>query len=799
MIPGNGKTGSVGTSGGWSTPFRVVKPGLLGVLFLLLVLSVPRSIAQETDQKIVRELVINGLEQYSQERIRAKLKTRKGAPFNRDTLRNDINRLYNSGLVRKLDWKKEETENGLRIIMNVVENPQIEKVVLKGVTQYSVSNLRNDLELPSASTLTPYLRNRDIETIKSKYREDGYYFVDVRHRLVPGKKGKVLILEVMEGPEVTVHSVKIKGNERISDGEIEGVVESSPGWFWSSNLKKDLIKKDLQNIKNLYRGRGYLDVSVHLEKKEFTPDKSGVHLVFRVNEGERYTIKEVRFKGNTIFSREELLEKISLKPGEPLQMRLINPDQNSIRRLYGRNAYIDTEVSWTYRVAKEKNQVVSIINITEHGRTIAGRIDISGNTKTKDSVIRQRISVVPGKPIDLVKMRRSLNNLRKTRYFENVSIKKNDTDKPNVKDLEVQVKEKPTGQIRLGGGFSSDFGAVGTFSIKQNNFDISRTPDSFGDTFSGKAFAGAGQTFSLNLRPGVEQSNYSINFREPYLYDQPLGFGVGARNSRLERDDFDEERLGGNIDLDYRGYEPWTYSLELEGENIEITDVTGGSPADIRDIEGDHDLYSATPQVTLNMLEPKLNPERGYFIKGGYQHSVGDFEFGKLETEFRKYFPIYDPPKGGTHILSFRSSVGLGESYLDDKDIPSFERFYAGGTGTLRGFDFRGVGPRVGDVEIGGDARWLSTLEYTFPLVRRRSRRGGKQDVLRGAFFVDSGTVAREKRDFENNIRVSTGFGIRVKVPGMGPVPIKIDVGIPLKQQEKDDNQTLHFELGARF
>ncbi len=752
----------------------------------------------DADQPIVRDIRFRGLQQYRPSVLESKMKTEEGAPFNKQNLQEDIRRLYRAGYVKRIRWNLEEMEDGVRLVLQVAENPRLERVKLEGVTVFTENKLRQDIKIIGAERMNDYLINRDKQKLKEKYRKKGYHFVEINERRLEGDEGKILVLEVVEGPQVAVEEITIHGAEVFVPDTLIDLMDSEPGWlFGSTNYRKKTLKKDVKKLNQYYRRNGYLDARVRIREIRFSEGKEYVYITLDVEEGPQYNIESVEFKGNTLFSRDQLLKQLRLRPDEPMQLRKMAQDRRAIRTLYGKKAYIDTEVDWTYEVIPDSNRVHLVIQITEHGTTTAGRIEIEGNTKTKDHVIRRQITVEPGQPIDLRKLRESRQQLRSTRYFSKIEQERTPTDTPGVDDLTFKVEETSTGRIQFGGGFSSNAGIVGLFKISQKNFDIGNVPDSFSEIIDGTGFAGGGQTLNITLRPGVEQSRYSVSFREPFLYDQPVGLNLRGSLTGREFDDFNENRTIAEVGLDYREGD-WTYSSSFEFENIEISNVDRGSPADIRNIVGDFDLYSVVPGVRLDKRNRSIIPSSGYLFDTKFRQTVGDFTFGKWTGNFNKYFPLYSTPTQGTHILSLSTQLGYARSYDSDKDVPSFDRFFAGGSKSIRGFDYRTVSPKVRDVEVGGNAKWIASAEYTFPLIRDRVR-GRWQDFIRGALFVDTGTVVPDYTDINKKIRSSVGFGFRIQVPGMGPVPFSLDFGFPLSQEEEDDLQVVSFDIQTGF
>ncbi len=783
----------------------LVYPLLVWVLFTSAVFAQANDGKEGEDSgnaPVVKGIQFEGLERFSPDKLLSRMETEVGEPFKEHILRNDIHRLYKFGSVNRVQWQKEDVEGGVRLVLIVQENPVIQKVKLVGVNEFTKNTLRDELEITSSRTMDPNKLNRDRKHLLKKYREKGFHFVEVRTRKLEGDSGMILRIEVVEGPQVYFGEITVKGTEAFEQDTVVDQMKSAPSWFWgSSYYREDRLRKDLDRIKAFYRGRGYLDVTVELQQVRFSASKEYAFVTIGVEEGAQYGIEQIQFEGNTVFEREALLQETVLRPGDTFRLNDVSADQQSLKLLYGENSYIDTRVNWSYQILEDSMAVRLVYQITERGKTRTGKIEISGNTKTREKVIRRQLEVEPGEPLNLVELRNSIQDLRATRYFKQVSIDRTETDEPGVKDLEVKVEETSTGRIRFGGGFSSNVGLIGIFQISQQNFDITNWPESFSEVLEGTAFAGGGQTLSITLKPGTERSRYSLSFREPYLYDQPIGLDVEGSLFSQIFDEYDVRQAGGSVGLDYRfEEEDLTISGDLERKNLDITDIDDDSPDDLLNIRGKHGLLSFTPGFSADKRNQSINTTSGYTFSSSYKYTTGDFDYGKWQNNFKKFFPLYTHPDTGNHVLTFQARYGIAHSF-DDEKTPVFDRFYAGGTNTIRGFDFRTISPREGDdVEVGGENRWIANLEYTFPLIRSGRGPGGRRrDFLRGALFSDAGTVGFETRDLDDNIRASVGFGIRFKIPGMGQRPFALDFGFPIREVEGDETRVISFDIGASF
>lgn len=358
-------------------------------------------------------------------------------------------------------------------------------------------------------------------------------------------------------------------------------------------------------------------------------------------------------------------------------------------------------------------------------------------------------------------------------------------DEPDREAILIpQVEETQTGRLSFGVGVNSEAGVIGNIVLDEQNFDITRFPRSFSELGTGTAFRGAGQRLRIEAVPGSEVQRYMFTFREPYLLDTPISFGVNAFYFDRIYDDWDEQRLGGNISFGYQIRPDLSIGLTLRAENVNISDPAFGAPKELLDVLGDNGLYSVKANIVHDTRDSAFLPTEGHYIELAYEQNFGDFDFGRPTIEGRQYYMLRQRPDGsGRHVLSLRGRAGITGS-----QTPVFENFFAGGFSTLRGFDFRGASPVKQGVIVGGELMLLGSVEYMFPLTA--------DDMLRGVVFCDFGTVEETVRIDSDTFRVAPGVGLRITIPAMGPAPIALDFAYPVLMADTDDKQIFSFYVG---
>lgn len=350
--------------------------------------------------------------------------------------------------------------------------------------------------------------------------------------------------------------------------------------------------------------------------------------------------------------------------------------------------------------------------------------------------------------------------------------------------LRSTVQETQTGRFMFGVGVNSDAGLVGSIVLEEQNFDITRVPTSWAELVSGTAFRGAGQQFRIDAVPGNQVQRYSFSFREPYLFNTPISFGISAFLFTRIYNDWNEERLGGRINLGYMIRPDVSVTAAVSGQNVNVSDPRIPTPPEIEEVLGNNDLYLARVGLVHDTRDSAFLPTQGFYHEVGLEQGFGQFTFPRATLEARHYFLIHERPDGsGRHVLSARGQLGF-----TGNNTPVFENFFAGGFSTLRGFSFRGASPVNMGSQVGGEFQLLGGFEYLFPLTA--------DDALRAVVFVDYGTVEERVAIDWNNFRVSPGAGLRISVPGMGPAPIALDLAFPVAMADTDDKQIFSFFVG---
>jgi outer membrane protein assembly complex protein YaeT len=722
-------------------------------------------------------------------RILSECKTRAGQPYNQATVTADVARLMGTRLFSQVTpYFQITADNKVAVFFEVVEYPNlVQEIRYEGAKHLKDDELDQITGLRRGVPLNPIANRIGQQAILHKLQEQGRLYSSVE--LVEGdKQGDIrVVFRITEGRVVKVTGVQFVGNTFVSGERLRTQTTISRSMIGiGGDYNPTQVEFDRAKLEDYYRTYGYQDVQIVPEL--MYPDEKSVVVVYHIAEGVRYRVSRVQINGTSKFSQERVQSVVKLKAGDNYDKLVSSADVKNIKALYGNAGYMVTPKEEVYQTGPGEVQVQ--YTVQERSPWTVGQVFISGNTTTRQNVILRQVPLYPGQVLTVPDLQTAEANLARLNIFEanpetgvrpTVSVIDPDSDNP-VKDILVQVQEAPTGQFLLGVGVNSDAGLTGSIVLNERNFDITRFPTSLDELLSGQAFRGAGQEFRIEAVPGTQVQRYTASFREPYLFDSQYSLGASGYYFTRNYDEYDEQRLGGRVVLGRKFGPYWGANLAFRAEDVEIYNVPYYYPTDITQYVGSHSLFGVRGSVTRDTRDSYLRATEGSQLELGYEQCFGSYTFPLFSIEGSKYFTTYQRPDGsGRHVLAFRSQTEFAGS-----DTPIYERFYAGGFRSLRGFEFRGVGPFEQGLNVGGTFAFLNSVEYQIPILA--------SDKLYVVGFVDSGTV--EQRIQINDYRVAAGFGFRIQVPMFGPVPIALDFGFPIVKGPQDRTQLFSFWLG---
>lgn len=736
------------------------------------------------ENELIKQIIVEGTRIIEKNAVLNKLDTKINEILNEEKISEDIKRIYKMGFFSDVYVEKEYYEDGIRLKFVVKEKPYIREIKFKGNKEFSEDDLRAQISTKRFSFMDEKKLKEDIEKIKKQYMEKGFYFIEAKYTIDSYKDrlGDVIItFDINEGKKVRIDKIVFKGLTKFSPRKIKSVMETKEEWMlsWitgSGTYKEEEIKNDYERIKEFYNNEGYLEAKVISHKVELNKKKNGLIVEIEIYEGERYTVADVAVDGDAKQYQTELLPKLKLKKNEVYKVSAIRDDISFLNEFMGNKGYAYANTEPLFDV-DEKNHYVKITYYVTKGKLVyINRIVIEGNTKTRDNVIRRELNVSEGELYNATNIKKSRIKLNRLGYFEDLNFipQRIDYEKPekeneDLTDILIRVKERPTGFLTFGVGYSSVDQFMGSLQISQNNL------------------LGTGQKLSGKLQIGSKTQEYDISFLEPWLFGKPISGGVDVFKISREYTDYTKKSTGFGLRSGYRINDDWSVSGGYRFENAKVTDVKNTASQIIKDQIGTRITSAIYGNLIRDTRNDAFYPTDGssftFYLEFAGGPLGGDNEYVKSVIDYAKFFLL-----PWQHTISIHGQYGVVESY-GGKKVPIYERFFLGGMYTLRGFESRSIAPKdplTGDV-LGGNRELFGNIEYIFPLI--------KEAGVRGVLFFDAGN-AYNSNILPPELRYSVGAGIRWYSP-MGP--LRLEWGKNLNPKADEKSSKWEFSIGTIF
>lgn len=744
-------------------------------------------------EKKVTAIEVRGNKSISTNTIISKMKTRQGSVYQENVASDDLKRLYLLGFFdegTRIDT--EEYKDGVKVIITVVERPVIEKITFTGIKrlQARVDKLKESLKSKEGQYLDYPTLSEDLREIQKLYEKIGYSQAKAEYKVELNKETNKVKIEfsVIEDKKIRISKIFVEGNDAFSDRRIHKIMKTKSAWLFNAGvLKEEVLKEDIERVKAFYQKDGFADVKAEYRITPHPKQANLIYVTVTLEEGRKYLVGDITIDGNKDISRKEILSKLAeCTPGKVFSQQGLSGDVANIQSLYFDNGYVSAQVNETasFNAATERTDIAYYI--TENEIAYVDMIKIRGNVKTKDIVIRRELRIKPADKFDGEKLRRSKERLQNLGFFEEISYDTLDTASANKKDLIVEVKEAKTGTFSFGGGYSSVDDFVGFIEVEQKNFDWKNFP----------YFTGDGQNLKLRASFGTITDSYTLSFTEPWIFDYPVSFGFDLYKEERERESdigygYDEDITGGALRLGKEISEYVRANLRYRLDNIDITNITDNASSDLMSEYGENTISSMEFGLTFDNRDNIFDPIKGDLLSGTIEYAggpfAGDKDFFKFFGRASHYIPLWRKS-----ALELRGRLGLADAYGDSSALPIYERFFAGGAYTVRGYHERKLGPidSVSEDPLGGESMFVGNIEYVYPVF----------DFIKMAVFYDTGNVWGKINDFASDgLKSSFGLGFRVKTP-VGP--IMLDYGIPLDKEPGEDDKgsgRFHFSMSHGF
>lgn len=762
---------------------------------------------------IVKEIVVRGNTLVPDDEITARMRTRVGEPLDRRTLDGDFDRIFKHGAFRDLQFFEEEVDGGVRVVVKVEEKSVLRRIVFRGNRQVSDERLAEKIDIAVGERFDAGRANASARLLEDWYREEYYYFTDVSFETEPFEDGVRLVFTVDEGGRVQIEDIVFHGNEALTRKELQKHMETKASTFFNrGRFERSVFERDLERLRLLYQSRGFLDAEVRerpFQITEAAPDsrwqKRVMVIHIDITEGPVYKVGEVRFDiaakegEEPVYSDPELREVLETLPGEPYSPITVREDQKRIRDLYGEKGRIFTDVD-AQRVLPEEGHVADVVFRIEESPPIrVGEILITGLEKTQERVVRREMDLYPGEVFDSGALKKSIRRLNRLNFFKQLDVNASDyVKKGSAEDqanILIDLEEVRTGQFSAGVGLSSSSGVVGMFSLKQRNFDRTDHPDSIRDLLSGEAYTGAGEYFGIETRIGGDTRDFSVNFVNPWIFNRPIRFGTGFEYSDRDWYSHDETRRGGYLLLGRNIFgDRWDISAKYSLQNIGISNLVDDASPTLKEEEGNNWVSRMTLRLTYDSRDSLFTPTEGWYASFQQEVAGGPFggtkDFWRSKADAVHFWTFFEDKQERPHVLALRGEAAIADEYGDSDNVPFYDRWYAGGIGSLRGFDFHTVCPRDASGDpIGGEGMLTASVEYFFPIFTEQ---------IRGSVFYDAGAVWAQYDDMDTDWRTAAGLGLHMRTP-LGPMPVRLYFSKPLNHKDGDDTATVQFNIGAYF
>jgi len=723
-------------------------------------------------QPTINAIEVKGLKRIEEGAVKAKISQKLGEPISQEKTNEDIKNIFNMAYFEDVQVEIEAFEGGVKIIYVVKEKPTIIRIEFQGNQKLGDDKLKEKISVTPGSIADTVLIQDNAVKISKFYEEEGFWLTNVVPVVKKISENEVsLTYQIDEGQKVKIKHIVIEGNKNLSARQVKKVMETKEWWLFSfisstGYYKKEQMEVDVDKIRNLYYNNGFLKVVIAEPEITVDNDKKNMTIKIRVSEGDQFKVAAVDFSGNTVFDNDTVRKKITLTPNALFKKNMLEKDMVSITELYSNNGYALASVIPDLQPDEQNKTVKVALSISEGDKYKIGRIEISGNTKTRDKVIRREVRVYEGETFDSSKLKRSYERINNLGFFESVDMVPKPKYEDRSVDVDIKVKERPTGFLSVGGGYSSQDKFIATADITQGNL------------------FGKGQYIKLKGELGGTSSYYEFSFRDPYVFDTPYSLSTGIYNHNKEYIEYDKEAYGFYIGLGKPLGEFWKGDVTYNFEKSDITNIDDDASVVVKDQEGEHTLSSVTTNIIRDSRDNYIDPTRGSrnMLTLTLAGLGGDYGYFKSLIDSGVYIPW------GAVTFLVRGRFGYA-SAIFGKKLPLYERFYVGGLSTVRGLDFGDAGPHddVTDEAIGGTTELIFNTEFIFPI--------SPEMKLKGLVFFDAGN-SYEGFDEFGSLRYTSGIGIRWISP-FGP--IRLEWGYNLDQHPGESSNKFEFAFGSFF
>lgn len=743
------------------------------------------SSAWAIDPFTITDIRVEGIQRTEAGTVFSYLPVKVGDTMNDEQAAASIRALYGTGFFKDV---RLEVEQGVLIVL-VRERASIAYIELNGIKDFPKEQLKDNMKyagLAEARIFDKGALEKATQDLKRQYVARGKYGVSINTTVTELERNRVsIVFNVVEGEVSKIKQINIVGNEAYKEDELVKMMKlSTPDWMsWFSKndqYSKQKLSADMEVLRSYYMDSGYLEFNIDSTQVSITPDKKDIYITINITEGPKFTVSKVAVSGNTLIPKEEVERLILVKPGDDFSRKALTETSKVVGERLGAEGYAFANINAIPEINKEKHEVAFNFVVDPGQRVYIRRINIAGNDKTRDEVIRREFRQVEGAWFDVDKIKKSKQRVDKLDFFSDVSL-----ETPQVQgttdqmDVNVTVKEKSTGSFSVGAGINSGEGLVLMGGVTQTNL------------------LGSGNNLSTQLDTGKINQNISVSYTNPYFTDEGVsrGFDIYSRNSNSTStalSQYNSSTQGGGVrfGVPIGEDENISYGLSIEKSKLGIT---AASPLRYQNYVNTYGSVHTTVLATIgwghDSRDSAIYTTRG-MVQRAYAEvalPVFDMRYYKLNYEHQYFYPV-----SANLTLLLNGQIGVGGGY-GAQPLPFFKNFYAGGTGSVRGYELSSLGPRdLTDLSLGGTRRVVGNIELMMPFPGME-----KEKSLRLSGFLDGGAIyGSGDLPGSAGMRYSAGAAL-VWISPMGP--LKLSYGVPLNKQPQDKLQKVQFTLGSLF
>src|SRR2546421_4521054 len=771
---------------GWMRPQRLAIWGASLCALFASVLARAQAPQSAPGPPMIRAIDVQytGPATLSKERILAQMRTKVGQPYSNEVVQEDIKALYKTGYIRNVRIFAQPEGDGVKVIVAVQTRAIVHEIEITGAERGKPTRLRKEIKVKLNQALDEQQLEEARQKIIEIYQGRGFTNVSVDFRIDPidEKRGTArVVFTVNEGVKGAVSQIRFEGNAHVSQKVLRKQMKTRGKTLIhfmdkSGRLDEVQLEQDLDKIREYYQDHGFIDVEIKDVRKERT-EKGPMIITIVISEGPQYHVRKLTITGYQHTTEPKVRILLKMKEGSVYSPKQMRDDAKAVADAYGIGGYVDLVI-----VPEGSPAGTATINvhykIEEGDRYFVQRINVVGNTRTKDKVIRREVLIAPGDVFNTVRVETSKKRLENLGYFSKVDTFPVDTEVEGRKYLDIQVEEKRTGSLNFGAGFSTVDSLIGFIELTQGNFDITNWP----------SLTGGGQKFRIRLQGGTERKDVELALTEPWFMDRPISVSFSSfyHEANYLSSLYDQRNYGFSLDV-RKGILPYLYgSLGYRLESIDTFNVVVTASDQLLAETGPSTKSVVTAGLVWDRRDNPFLTRHGERITytwwvagpGGTEQIYG------FDVEASKYWHL----PWDTILLVNAEVAGVDKWGSQTKIVKIYDRLFLGGSNNLRGFEFRDVGPKDEHGEpLGGQSMARATIEFTFPIIEK----------ARGAIFYDTGFVNTNPWDYNfNNVASDIGFGLRLDLP-IGP--LRVDYGIPIQQAGNHGSGKFNFNVGYQF